>query len=386
MPPIEGMDVNDYLAAGGDVLSLLVPPPEPDWLIHADDFSRQPAPIAWMIKHWVQDRALIMVHGPSGGGKTFVVLDWCLRVASGIDDWLGSKVRHGAVVYLAGEGHHGLRGRIAAWKHHHGIKKLDMWLSQHGCDLNTAEGYQKAASHIRSLPVKPRVIVVDTLHRFLAGDENSSKDAKTMLDACAMLMAEFGCAVILVHHTGVAEEAQHRARGSSAWRGALDIEVSIVPAKDDAPMQIVQRKNKDAELTDPIFVELLQVVIPEWFDEDEQPVTSAVVVASGQAAPMPKMSETLMGHIETFEKAWIYSGAEDIDGLPYLTNQGAKRYLQDVDGHPGGTAKTYAKTSSKNHFMGVLFKNAIIEKARDGVIVVDGAHASAMMLSRSLKK
>ena len=60
-----------------------------------------------------------------------------------------------------------------------------------------------------------------------------------MLDACGHLQAEFGCAVILVHHTGVSDEAQHRARGSSAWRGALDIEISVVPGGEDSPMQII---------------------------------------------------------------------------------------------------------------------------------------------------
>jgi putative DNA primase/helicase len=91
-------------------------------------------------------------------------------------------------------------------------------------------------------------------------------------------MMEFDCSVILVHHTGVSEEAQHRARGSSAWRGALDIEISIVPGKKDQPLQIVQRKSKDAELAETIYVDLQQVAIPGWLDEDGQPVTSAVVV------------------------------------------------------------------------------------------------------------
>ena len=50
-----------------------------------------------------------------------------------------------------------------------------------------------------------------------------------MLNACNGLMKEFDCSVLLVHHTGVSEEAQHRARGSSAWRGALDVEISVVP-------------------------------------------------------------------------------------------------------------------------------------------------------------
>jgi putative DNA primase/helicase len=103
-----------------------------------------------------------------------------LSVASrgAVGEWFGNKVRHGAVVYLAGEGHHGLRGRVAAWKQHKAVGGLDMWLSRHGLDLNTPQGYQKTVDAIRALPSVPEIIVVDTLHRHLWGDENSALDAK----------------------------------------------------------------------------------------------------------------------------------------------------------------------------------------------------------------
>jgi phage/plasmid primase-like uncharacterized protein len=276
MPPMLG-DANDFVQGGGDLAALLSPPVD-DWLIAADDFCAQPSPIKWLIKGHLQQEALIMVHGPSGGGKTFAVLDMCLSIASGKDAWCGHKVKRGAVVYLAGEGHHGLRGRVAAWKQHHNAGKLNMWLSKAGTDLNTVQGYAKVRDSVNALPAKPCLIVVDTLHRFLLGDENSAQDAKTMLDACGNLMQEFGASVLLVHHTGVSDEAQHRARGSSAWRGALDIELSVIPAKDGAPMQLVQRKSKDAELAAPIYCRLASVPIAGWFDEDGEQVTSAVAV------------------------------------------------------------------------------------------------------------
>jgi len=243
--PIEG-DANDYVQAGHDLLALLNPPSD-DWLIQADEFSQQPAPIKWLIKGWVQEASLMMIHGPSGGGKTFAVLDMCLTIASGMNLWANLKVKHGTVVYLCGEGHHGVRSRIAAWKHKKSISRLNMYISRDGLDLNTPAGYQRTVENLRKLQDKPKVIIVDTLHRFLQGDENSAQDTKTMLDACSALIIEFGCAVILVHHTGVSNEAQHRARGSSAWRGALDIEISVIPSTDGKPMQLVQRKSKDAE-------------------------------------------------------------------------------------------------------------------------------------------
>jgi phage/plasmid primase-like uncharacterized protein len=382
MPPIQG-DANDYAKAGNDLASLLMPSHD-DWLIPADDFCSQPSPISWLVKRWIQSQALVMVHGPSGGGKTFVVLDWCLRMASGTEDWAGHKVRNGNVVYLAGEGHHGLRGRVAAWKHHHKAGKLDMWLSKDGCDLNTPTGYLKVVEQVRMLKDRPSVIVVDTLHRFLAGDENSAQDAKTMLDACNALMMEFNCSVILVHHTGVSDEAQHRARGSSAWRGALDIEISIVPGKDDQPMQIVQRKSKDAELAETVFVELHTVEIPGWRDEDDQQVTSAVVVEASAPAQASKKDSKIDTHRKTFENAWWASGAEERNGLPYLSRSAMTDYLVQKLALSKASAKQYIKPSVPGKPIADLLTAQIIEAFEHGWIVIDQVQASAMLIRKSM--
>ena len=378
MPPILG-DANDYAQAGHNLAALLMPPAN-DWLIPADEFSAQPSPISWLVKRWIQSQALVMVHGPSGGGKTFVVLDWCLRMASGIPDWCGHKVRQGNVVYLAGEGHHGLRGRVAAWKHHNKAGKLNMWLSKDGCDLNTPIGYLKVVEQVRMLKDRPSVIVVDTLHRFLAGDENSAQDAKTMLDACNALMMEFDCSVILVHHTGVSDEAQHRARGSSAWRGALDIEISIVPAKDDQPMQIVQRKSKDAEMAQTVYAELRQVTIPAWYDEDNQPVTSAVLVEA-QAPAIIKKDSKIEIHRKTFENAWWGTGAEVREGLPYISRSALKDKLAQ-DGRKPRTIENDLSPSYPEKMIGALILSEIISPIEHGWMVVDEVQSSAMLVRK----
>lgn len=386
-PPVPG-DANDYVQAGHDLALLLKPIVPTDYLIHADGFSAQPAPIAWLVKHWIQDKALVMVHGPSGGGKTFVTLDWMLHIAANKPTWFGHKVRPGNMVYLAGEGHHGLRSRIAAWKHHNGVSSLNMWVSKSGVDLNTSAGYLKVVEAVRALKIKPDVIAVDTLHRFMAGDENSAQDAKTMLDACAALMLEFGCTVILVHHTGVSEEAQHRARGSSAWRGALDIEISVVPAKADKSIEIVQRKSKDAEMAAPVYVDLISVPIPGWLDEDGEQVTSAVVV-KGEVPESKQKSDGEM--FSDLEKAWWGSGAEDRGGAPYLTQSVMRDYA--VTNGLAAFPKAAAAGTRRNlidgkdaRYINKLISINMIEVHENGWIVIDPGSASAMMLKRNSDK
>jgi phage/plasmid primase-like uncharacterized protein len=378
IPPIPG-DANDYVQAGKDLAALLTPSAG-DWLVDAVDFSAQPAPISWLIKGWAQSQALMMVHGPSGSGKTFVVLDWCCRMAASLPDWMGAKVKPGAVVYLAGEGHHGLRGRLAAWQTANtGIPRGTMVLSSSGCDLDTQAGLIKARDAIAGLPVRPALIVVDTLHRFLSGDENSAQDAKAMLDSCAALMATFGCSVLLVHHTGVSDEAQGRARGSSSWRGALDIEVSVTCK--DKTITIAQKKSKDAELLAPIHACLQSVPIPGWLDEDGAPVTSAVLAAS-DAPPVREKEPAGSKHRKTFERAWFDSKAETLDGAPYLTRAALRQHLER-DGWKASTIDQAVKPSARpGSVIRDLLDCQYIAAKDHGWVVIDPMRASGLILAK----
>jgi len=378
IPPVDGMDANDYLLAGNDLSALLEPPEQTfDWLLDGNDFRNSPAPISWLIKGWMQNNSLMMVHGPSGSGKTFLMLDWCLRLAA-VDmenrDWCGHRTKQTPVAYLAGEGHHGLRGRIAAWLQHHDVDSIQMWISKSGTDLNTHEGLLKVIENIRALPVSPKVIVVDTLHRFLLGDENSAQDAKTMLDSCAVLMEEFDCTVILVHHTGVSEEAQHRARGSSAWRGALDIEVSVKPGNSDRPIEIVQRKMKDAEMQQSKFFDLKPVTIKGWRDEDDQLVSSVVLDPVNEPIKESKKSSKVSEFRKRFERAWHASHRErDAKGRPFVNRNAMLDFLT---GPAMGMSESAAKKSLQNdpsRMMGCLIDGEIVVPFGNGWSATDAA-------------
>jgi phage/plasmid primase-like uncharacterized protein len=379
MPPDIG-DANDYLLAGGNLKDLLEPKSK-EWLIAADEFSQDPSPLQWLVKHWLQDKAMIMVHGPSGSGKTFVVLDWCLHIASEKTSWMGCKVQSGHVVYLAGEGHYGLRSRVAAWKQHHQVDRLDMSVSVGAVDLNTPEGLRKTISSIASLEKQPKLIVVDTLHRFFAGDENSAQDTKTMLDACAHLMEEFSCSVALVHHTGVSSEAQHRARGSSAWRAAMDIDINIEPGGVTKPIRIIQKKVKDAEMVDAIHVDLEQVQLP-WLDDDGEYVTSAVVTEG--ITPVNKQRDAKQQErVNDMIQAWLGSGAEDVDGIPYITKSAWKDYYKSENPEAKeGTLNQKFKISDSRSMISKLLAEGLIQEFRAGYQVIDGETSSVMMLTR----
>ncbi|MGN6739598.1 AAA family ATPase [Dyella sp.] len=359
------------------------------WLVPTSELRVNQKPVAWHIKRWLQAEALIMVHGPSGAGKTFLVIDWCMHIANGMPDWLGNRVKSGSVVYLAGEGHKGLRQRLQAWAVHHGTagKAEDMAMSRSGCDLDSQEGLARVIDAIRSSGVKPCLIVVDTLHRFMRGDENTAKDAGAMIANCDALKQEFGCSVLLVHHTGNAAEAQHRARGSSAWRGALDVEIGVQPPPaGESAIVVSLLKMRDADPVPPVCVKLQRVDLPGWVDEDGEQVSSAVLVEGGSLPQKGHSSKSFDQKKGQWRSAWLAYGSTHPRGdhhVPYLSRAGLKQWLEKNTELTQVTIESYLKPSTKAGTIGMLLDKGWLEAHGDGWLCLDAADSSTMLMMRN---
>ena len=74
---------------------------------------------------------------------------------------------------------------------------------------------------------------MDTLARALgAADEKSGADINKLIVSLTAVIQQYKCAVLLVHHTGHSEAAQHRARGASELP-ASDHEFRVEPFEED---------------------------------------------------------------------------------------------------------------------------------------------------------
>ena len=87
-------------------------------LLTADELANLP-PLRWRIKGVLPESGLAAVYGPSGGGKSFLVLDMLASVADGCE-WFEHRVNRAPVVYLALEGEAGLSQRVQAYRLQHG--------------------------------------------------------------------------------------------------------------------------------------------------------------------------------------------------------------------------------------------------------------------------
>lgn len=256
-------------------------------------------PPYWRIEGILESDALALLFSGPGDGKTFLAVDMgcCIATAT---PWHGHAVKQGPVVFIAGEGHNGLKKRFLAWgiRHEVNIENAPIFISTTPAsflDRQSIEEVEDAVDEIVAKYESPALVVVDTVARnFGDGDENSTADMGGFIQSSDRIRAGYGCAVLLIHHVGHADKT--RARGAMALKGALDFEYRLERGEDDV-IRLDCTKCKDFEPPAPMAFRLRSVELPMQ-DEQGSPVTSAVIDSTSYEPP-PKQGKQGRGKNQT---------------------------------------------------------------------------------------
>lgn len=244
--------------------------------------NREQVTAGYAVKGLLQRASYAEAFGAPGEGKTFIALDAAYHVAAG-KPWMGRKVHGGPALYLAYEGTGGMVKRAKALRQHYGAKDVPLYIVGAAFNLREKTGRKELGALMLDIPNKPVLIVIDTFARALmGGDENSAQDVGAFNSAVAALIESTGACVLIVHHSG--KDKSKGARGSSALLGALDTEIEI-----DAG-QVVARKQRDIEVSEPIGFKLTPLVV--GLDADGDETTSCIVeqAAVGGLAGLPRLA------------------------------------------------------------------------------------------------
>lgn len=259
----------------------------------------------YIIKGLLPCNALASIYGPSGSYKSFLAIDWACRVASGLS-WATRKVAQGAVIYVVGEGGIGVARRIRAWEQacYQGQRLTSLFRIDCPVFPASPESLKEvleAIAHIQRRCAQPiRLIVLDTLARCFGGsDENAARDMGAFIQGCDILKARTGAAVLIIHHSG--KDQDKGARGSSAFRAALDVEFHVRREHDRHALVLSCTKMKDAQEPPRQAYDLRPVAL--YDDEDGEPVSSLVVVDT--PGPIQESGMALFSELR---------------GIPYLTD------------------------------------------------------------------
>lgn len=220
------------------------------------------------------------IYGPSGVGKSFAAIDLCYHLAHGLD-WHGRKVPAKTVVLLVSlEGVRGTRHRMYAYAGYLGnAGRMLARLTVH-TPLDRSEAGQageaaiianaKALAEKAGQPVG--LIVIDTLARAIAGDdENSTQDMNAFVTRVSAIARATGSAVLVVHHTG--KDDSRGMRGSSTLFAACDLVLKI--ADQGGTKVVTAEKVKDGETGDLFAYRLDRKVL--GYDDDNEEITSCIV-------------------------------------------------------------------------------------------------------------
>lgn len=362
--PQEGEDANDYQLRTGALKDILPNLTVTSRMLMADDMVSENLMMRWFIKGWIPEGSIGMIHGPSASGKTNIVMDMMLSASSGMGQWHGNRIRRPMnVVYLCGEGLFGVKMRMKAWKTHYGMERLGNFaVYPLPLDLDKPEGVHEIREQVDTLPWKPDLIIVDTVNRYMSGDENSAQDTRMFLNCVDTLRSAYSCSGLYVHHTGNSDDAQKRARGSSAWKGALDFEISVSVADDGRTRVIEQVKMKDAELLEPMYGTITGEPIDVYDDEGEQS-TGAVFDVCGE--PVSESDAKLEEAMSLLLSAYVESGRSDNRiSYGYLKN-----WLIESQQVTRKTAEKMMNPNEGNRFIGRLVRSGSVTKEGDGFYI-----------------
>ena len=180
-------------------------------------------------------RGLNVVFGPSGTYKSFYVLGQALRIAQSLP-----------VVYVAAEGSSGLSNRVTAWSEYHQLPSDNLHFICEEVNLRDDLTVQRLIQSIK--PLKPKLVVFDTLARCLVGgDENSAKDVGLAVHNCSRVQRHFNTAISIVHHSNKADRGE---RGSGAFRGAPHVMIEV-STSGDGMVRASCSKIKDSDPWEP---------------------------------------------------------------------------------------------------------------------------------------
>ena len=248
----------------------------------------EPRDRPYLVKGLIPDRGLVFIAGAPRSGKSFIALDWALRIASFPESEampiLRRRTKHGPVVYIGAEDAGGLELRIAAWRRQY-LSYSSFDFIPHTFDVRDHNAVEELVDLIielardREREGPLRAVVIDTFSQLVAGsDESGAIDMSHALKVLNWIGATLQCVVLAVAHTGKDE-----LRGIRGWSG-LEAAADVILRIDRDPEQPEQRsitldkiKNGPDQDVEGFTLKAVSLGI----DEDGDPWGSCVPAYSG---------------------------------------------------------------------------------------------------------
>lgn len=214
------------------------------YLRSADDLKKDP-PLEWVVRGVLPSNGMGAIYGQPSSGKTFLALDLAFAIATG-KHWFGNPTIQRPVAYVALEGSHGIRQRMAAWeKSNSTTTPKNLYFVTASVSVEDELAWRALSKEIGSTLGAGAIVFIDTLNRASpTADENTSASMGKIIEAAKYMANVINGFVMFVHHAG--KDSQKGLRGHSSLLAALDTVIKVSSTANQRVWSI--EKSKDSEI------------------------------------------------------------------------------------------------------------------------------------------
>jgi KaiC/GvpD/RAD55 family RecA-like ATPase len=208
-------------------------------------FFRNQEPAQYIINGIIWEGESVSFVAPAGHGKSLLALEWAIKVSRG-EDLMGYPTpKNFKVMYLDQENpENEIIDRIESMGYGYEDDFSNLFISPFGDwgFIDTQEGSDKIMQS--ALRTEARLVVIDTLGKFLMGSENDADVINLAYNLTIRRLRKAGIAVLILDHTGRTDNNRTpnaaRSRGSQAKTDNVDNEFIMTTKLPDFTTQAVE--------------------------------------------------------------------------------------------------------------------------------------------------
>lgn len=184
-------------------------------------------PIEWRILNLLTTNGIVIIASPPKQFKTFVAIHAAIAISNGTPFLDKFPTKKGCVMYVDeenGEANLIRRFQQLADGHQETIGPDVYYTSFESIKLDNFNGAMKIEELITTY--KPDVVVLDSMVRFMDGDEDKASDVRLVFENLKKLLSRFQVSFFILHHTrkgnGTKTKSLDDLRGSSDFGAFAD--------------------------------------------------------------------------------------------------------------------------------------------------------------------
>jgi hypothetical protein len=229
----------------------------------ADFMMEEPEPFVPLVSGLLHSAEVMIVGGQPTVGKTWIVMDMMMGIASGTTFANNFPCEQANVLFIDEEGsrrgtweryHMLLEGRDASWT------DFPIW-TKVGAGMRVDEPRGIVALTRLIEQYRPGVVVLDSLVRMHGRDESNNREMANFFDGVKKIRDNYGTSLVFTHHV---RKPMANAENDPVWmmRGAGDIQgfpdsvLVFLPADAKNEMRAIHTKMRNGEKLNPFLLNM----------------------------------------------------------------------------------------------------------------------------------